>query len=117
MTVEARFIHGTPRMVDYTPGTAKTGGSVIVVGDIPLVAHRDIAANEKGALASGGGVYEMTAGEAIAAGKIVYWKAADGKVTETAGDGSIFGYLEPDSSSSNDGDLVRVIHMPNKTSI
>jgi predicted RecA/RadA family phage recombinase len=99
-------------MVDYTPSSAVTGGTVVVVGDLPLVAHRDIAADEQGALAAGGGVYEMTAGEAIAAGKKVWWNDSTNKVVETSTSNKVFGYLEADSSAAADGDTVRVIHMP-----
>ena len=81
----ATFRHGNPVMVDHTPGSGVTAGDVIVTGDTPRIAHRDIAANALGALASGGGVYDMTADAAIAADKKVYWNASASKVTETAG--------------------------------
>lgn len=112
--MDAKFVHGTQnvRMVDYTPSSAVTGGTVVVVGDLCLVAHRDIAADEQGALAAGGGVYEMTAGEAIAAGKKVYFDASSDKLVETSTGNKVFGYLEPDSSSTTDGDTVRAIHDP-----
>jgi len=110
--MNATFKHGTPRMVDHTPGSAVTGGSVVVVGDLPLIAHRDIAASEQGALAAGGGVYEMTAGEAIATGKKVWWKAATSKLSETSTDGSVIGYVVDGTSASADGDKVNVLHMP-----
>lgn len=112
--MDAKLVHGgqNVRMVDYTPGSAVTGGTVVVVGDLPLVAHRDIAASEKAALAAGGGVYEMTAGEAIAAGKKVYWNDTSNKLVETASSNKVFGYLEADSSAAADGDTVRVIHAP-----
>ena len=120
--MDAKFIHGTPWMVDYTPSTDVSGGDVVEVGDLPLVAHRDIDADidEKGALAAGGGVYEMTAGEAIAAGKQVYWNATTERVYDADKTGSgtsgepVFGYVEPDSSATAAGDTIRVMHMPIK---
>lgn len=112
---DAIFKHGTPRMVDYTPGSAVTGGSVVVIGDLPLVAHRDIAASEKGALAAGGGVYEATADAAIAAGKKVYWDDTNNKVTETSTSNKVFGYLVDDTTASADGDTVSVLHVPQAT--
>ena len=112
--VDAKFVHGTPhvQMMDYTPSSAVTGGSVVVVGDRPLIAHRDIAADEQGALAAGGGVYEVMAGEAIAAGKLVYWDDTNKKVIETKSTNTTFGYMEADSSASADEDMVRVHHVP-----
>jgi len=106
------LISGSPRMVDYTPGTAKTGGSVIVIGVNPYVAHRDIAANELSALAARGGVYSATADGALAEGVKVYWDAATNKVTATAGANKHFGYIAPGSSASGDGSTVSVIHAP-----
>ncbi len=108
----ATFRHGRPLMCDYTPGSAVTAGDVVVVDDIPCVAHVDIAASALGALAVVGGVYEMTAAAAIVAGSKVYWDAAAEKVTETAASNKIFGYIAPGSSSAADGDAVQVIHQP-----
>lgn len=112
MANQAVFKHGTPRMVDYTPGSATQGGDVVVVGDLPLIAHRDIAANEQGALAAGGGVYECTAGEAIAAGKKVWWDDTNNKLVETATGNKVFGYLVDGSSAAADGDKVQALHLP-----
>lgn len=116
--MDAKMIHGTQnvRMLDYTPsGAAVTGGTVVVVGDLALVAHRDIADGEQGALAAGGGVYECTADAGISAGSKVYWDDTNDKVTETSTGNKVFGYLESDSSSTADGDAVRVLHMPEAT--
>ena len=110
--MDAIFVSGDPNMVDYTPGSAKTGGTVIVVGDLPFIAHRDIAANELGALAAGGGVYDVIAGEAIAAGKRVYWDDTANKVVETSSGNTGFGYVIPGSSAAQDGDTIRVLHQP-----
>jgi len=109
---EVTYRYGTVQTVHHTPGSAVDGGSVIVIGDIPHIAHRDIAANEKGALAISGGVYDMTAGEAIAAGKKVWWDNTNNKVVETATGNKVMGYLTDDTSASADGDTVRVRHMP-----
>ena len=48
---EATFVHGNPVMVDYTPsGTTVSAGQVVVVNGYPLIAHKDIADGELGAL-------------------------------------------------------------------
>jgi predicted RecA/RadA family phage recombinase len=109
---QADFKHGTPRMLDHTPGSAVNGGDVVVVGDRPLIAHRNIAAGELGALAAGGGVYQCVAGEAIAAGKKVWWNDTTNKLVETSTGNKAFGYLADDSSAAADGDLVLAHHVP-----
>ncbi len=109
---DATFKHGTTRMVDHTPSSAVTGGTVVLLTDIPLVAHRDIAANEKGALAAGGGVYEMTADGAIPEGSLVYWDDINKKVTLTSTANKQFGYVVDGTSASADGDKVNVLHCP-----
>lgn len=111
--MEARFVAGNPLMVDYTPSGAPVAlGEVVVVGDTVLVCHRPIADGALGAVAACGGVYEMTAGEAIAAGKKVYFNTTTNKLVETASGNKLFGFLPPDESASADGDTVRAVHMP-----
>ena len=109
----ATFRHGNPVMVDHTPGSGVTAGDVIVTGDTPRIAHRDIAANALGALASGGGVYDMTADAAIAADKKVYWNASASKVTETAGSNKLFGTTV--EASAADADVILCRHAPEVT--
>ena len=71
--------------VDYTPGSAVSLGDVIVQNTLVGVALHDIASGEKGALAVEG-IFDFTktagSGEAIAAGKAVYWDVADGVAKE-----------------------------------
>jgi len=66
--------------IDYTPSAAVSAGDVIVQGELVGVATRDIAANEKGALAVVG-VFDFpkaTGGStAIPVGSDVYWDVAD----------------------------------------
>jgi len=117
---QANFRHGDPLMVDYTPSSAVNAGDVVVISNYPLIAHQDIAANALGAVAAGGGVYEMTAGEALNAGEKVYWDDTNNKVKKTPGVGETYyhlGRLSPDSSASADGDTVRVIHDPDGSTV
>lgn len=111
----ATFVHGECRMVDYTPGSAVTAGQVIEIGQRAYVAHNAIEASRLGALSAYGGVYDMTAGEALTAGEEVYVTISSGKLFDatgaTTGDPH-FGYVVPSSSASADGDTVRVVHMP-----
>lgn len=88
MPFEARFLHGDPLMVDYTPGAAVAAGTVVVQGSVVGVAHNDIAANALGALAIGGGVYEFAKASggstAIGVGVQVYWDDTNNVATATA---------------------------------
>ena len=88
---QATFRHGSPVMVDYTPGSAVTAGDVIVTSTTPRIAHLDIASGVLGALAAEGGVYEVTGDAAIAADKKVYWDDTNNKVTETSTSNKVFG--------------------------
>lgn len=107
--MQAKLYHGTPLMVDHTPGSAVSAGDVVVQGDIPMVAHADIAANRKGALAAGGGVYQVVADGAIAVGKYVVWDDTNNKVSLTAS-GKRFGFNL--TAAAADGDLIYVKHEP-----
>ena len=97
--MSAFLFHGSPTMVDHTPTSAVAAGDVVTVGDEIRIAHRDIAANELGALAlgHGNGVYRVPkatgASSAIAAGKKVYWDATNEVVTTADGSGAnkVFG--------------------------
>lgn len=119
--MEATFKQGNPLMVDHTPTSAISAGDVVVINSIPFVAHKDIAANEKGALAMGGGVYELTADAGtIEPGDKVYWDDTANKITEvdTSGDvNAMFGFVLPDSDPSADGEKVLVKHDPDGTAI
>lgn len=88
----ATFRHGDPVFVDYTPATAVNAGDVIVTNDTPRVAHLDIPANVLGALAAGGGVYEIVCDVATPADKKMYWDPVNHWVTATAGALKPFGY-------------------------
>ena len=109
---EATFWHGNPHYVDHTPGSAVAAGQVIVAGDSVYVAHVDIAANEKAAVAAFGGSYKVTADGALSGGVQVYWDNGAKKVTATAAGNERFGFVHPDSSSAADGDMIYVTHDP-----
>lgn len=102
------FYHGDPVKVDYTPGSAVTAGDVVALGDVVGIAHTDIAANAKGALAISDGVYKGVGDGVIAAGKRVYWDAGAGKVTLTAGANKYLGISA--SACGGDGQAITVFH-------
>jgi len=91
----ATLVHAG-RTVDYTPGTAKTAGDVVVQGNLVGVCNVDIAANALGAL-SVEGVFNFpkAAGgsTAIAVGVPVYWDVAEGvaKADDESGANKLIG--------------------------
>ena len=81
--------------IDYTPGTAVTGGDVIVIGEIVAVATRAIAADAKGSVTVEGVVRfpkAETSGSAITAGAKCYWDATNSVITTTASTHKVAGY-------------------------
>jgi predicted RecA/RadA family phage recombinase len=101
-------------MIDYTPGTAKAAGTVVVVGGVSgltnVVVHVDIAAGELAAAAAGGGVYDMVCAGAYALGAKVYWDDAAKKVTSVNTNG-VFGYMAEGSAAGGSA-VAKVIHDP-----
>lgn len=108
--MEATFVHGNPLMIDYTPSAPIDAGMVVVTNDTVRIAHRAIAANELGSLASFGGVYRCVGDGVIAADKKVYWDNTANKVTLTAGTNKVFGVTA--TACAGDGETCLVVHMP-----
>ncbi|PHR99586.1 MAG: hypothetical protein COA78_24775 [Blastopirellula sp.] len=112
---EAEYVTGDVLMVDYTPptDTAVAAGEVVIIGDTPRIAHRAIEANPTGqnALAASGGIYKVPKdGNAIAAGKKVYWDDTNDQITETASTHKVIGYTV---SASLAGDTHQdIVQMP-----
>lgn len=110
----AIFKHGSPVMVDYTPGADVAAGDVIVINDSVRIAHRDIPSGTLGALAAFGGVYQFprVAATAIGDGVRVYWDATAHKVTNTAAAGANkqIGFTVGASLSADT--VQRVFHSP-----
>ena len=75
-------------LVDYTPGSTVTAGSVVVQGELVGVANLDIPAGRLGAITVTG-VFDFPKGaEAVTAGANVYWDVADGVATTDADSGT-----------------------------
>lgn len=96
--MEATFRHGDPVMVDYTPSGADVdAGDVVLIGNTTgltcAVAHSDIADGDKGALAAGGGVYELTNLDNAATGAKVWWDDSANKATTTSTNNAQFGFV------------------------
>ncbi len=101
---DAIFKHGDPTMMDFTPDSDVAAGDVVVEGNAPFVAHLPILANETGAIATGGGSYEMTSSEAIDIGEFVYFANDTVNVSQ---DGVGFGVAETETANSNETLTVR----------
>jgi predicted RecA/RadA family phage recombinase len=112
MAFEAQLLNGDPLKVDHTPAAAVSAGAVVVVGELPLVATQDIAANALGALNHGNAVYRCAkeAPLVIAIGALVYWDDANNRVTTTAGALKKFGYAAKAGASADT--YLEVIHKP-----
>lgn len=111
---EALLRQGIPRFMDYTPtGGNVTAGTVVVLGNTVGVscgiAHQDIENNRLGALAIGGGVYEVTMLTNIAPYTKVFWDDTNNKVVSTT---TLipFGVLHEGNTGANT--LVRCEHDP-----
>lgn len=73
---------------DYTPGSAKTAGDMVVIGNRALPLYVNLAANELGALALEGIFDVPKETGAIALGSEVYWQADGTPVTGDASSGA-----------------------------
>ncbi len=110
--MDARFLSGEPLTVPYIPGSDVAAGAVVVIGDAAFIADTAIKANATGVLSIGGGVYTVVSGEAIAAGKKVYWNDSTNKVVETATTGKCLGVLCPGESASGADEEILIFHFP-----
>lgn len=113
--MEASYRHGHPVMIDYTPGANIAAGQVVLLGNTAGltcgVAHNDIVSGELGAIAGGGGVYDVMVAGNYAAWTKVYWDDGNAKLTTTSTNMSQFGYTVEASPAANS--VVAVLHVPN----
>jgi predicted RecA/RadA family phage recombinase len=80
----AKMVQSPGDVLDYTPVAAVTAGDVIVVGNIPMIAPLDIAANALGALDCSN-LYDVPkTSDMFSAGDAVYWDVDGTPVTGTA---------------------------------
>ena len=107
------------RHVDYTPGTAKNAGDVVVQGENVGVVVNPIDAGRLGSLQMEGvedWPKDTGSGTAITAGTLLYWNAGSSIVSTSSGDGKAIGCgIEKDDGvcASDDDETVRVLHRPN----
>lgn len=82
------LLYSDDSAIDYTPGSAVTGGDVVVQGNVVGIAAVDIAANALGSLTVEGIFKVPKITGAITAGAPVYWNTTADPVTGTAGTGA-----------------------------
>lgn len=113
---DATFRHGEPRMIDYTPAAGDiTAGDVVLLGNLTGltcgIAHSDIANTKLGALAAGGGVYDVVNLNNAATYARVYWDASTNKVTTVSTNMAMFGFIVDDGGGGANS-TCRVLHHP-----
>lgn len=71
---------------DHTPGSNVAAGSVVLMGEVVGVALADITANQTGPVQVSG-VWELPklSTDVVTQGAILYWDAANTRLTVTAG--------------------------------
>lgn len=117
---EATLRHGNPVMVDYTAGADIVAGEVIVgpsivanttaAGLTTVIAHKAIANTELGAVAAGGGVYDVKVDSNYVAWTKVYWDVVNDVLTTTSTNNAQFGYTVEAAAAANA--VVKVLHDP-----
>ncbi len=106
--------HGDPTFQDYTPSANVAAGDVVLLGNTGGlscgIAHMPIANAVLGALAIGGGIYDVVGIGNYAAWTKVWWDAANSKVTTTCTTNALFGYTLAQMTAANA--TVEVLHNP-----
>jgi predicted RecA/RadA family phage recombinase len=110
-TMQAVFKMGDYETVDHTPSGDLSAGTVVVLGDKAYICHRDIAADELGALASRGGVYSVLAdggsgGDAWSQGDKLWWDDSGNKATASATSNVPLGWAAADKAETDTEALV-----------
>ncbi len=116
MAFEATFRHGDPTFMDYTPAAGNiAGGQVVLLGNTAGltcgIAHLPITNAVLGAIAVGGGIYDVVMLTNIAPYTKVYWDDTNNKVVSTSTNNATFGFLLAGNTGANA--TVECLHVPN----
>jgi hypothetical protein len=113
---EAIMRHGDPLMIDYTPAAGNVAaGQVLLAGNLTgltcVIAHVDLVNNVRGAVAAGGGVYEVTNLNNAANYAKVWWDDTNNKATTVSTNNALLGFVVRDGGGgANTACLVK--HWP-----
>ena len=113
---EATFRHGNPVMIDYTPAAgALAAGEVVLLGNTTGIAcgvtHLPIANSTLGAVAAGGGIYDVINLNNAANYATVYWDTSTNKVTTVSTNMALFGYIV-ENGGGGANTTCRALHNP-----
>lgn len=113
---DTTFRHGDPTMIDYTPSSGNVAtGQVVLLGNTTGltcgIAHRPITNNVLGALAAGGGVYDVVNLDNAANYAKVWWDDSGNKVTTTSTNNALFGFIVTDGGGGANS-TARALHVP-----
>jgi hypothetical protein len=114
---QAIFRHGDPVMIDFTPGAGDiNAGTVVLLGNTTGlatgIAHVDLPNTKLGALAAGGGVYEVVNLNNAANYAKVWWDNTNKKVTTTSTNNAQVGFIVRDGAGGANSKCL-VLHAPN----
>lgn len=113
---EATLRAGEPIMIDYTPSSGDlAAGQVILVGNTTgltcAITHGIISNNALGAVAAGGGIYDVVNLNNAAVGAKVYWDDTNNKVTTTSTNNALFGFVVANGAGGANS-TCRALHFP-----
>jgi hypothetical protein len=119
---DTTYRHGNPVMIDYTPSGGNVAvGQVVLIGSVTantagtgalaMIAHRPITNNTLGALAGGGGVYDVVNLNNAANGAKVYWEDTNNKVTTVSTNNALFGFIVTNGGGGANS-TARALHKP-----
>lgn len=116
MSFEATFRSGEPVTINYTPSSGNVAaGQVVLVGNTAGltcgIAHTPITNNTLGALAAGGGIYDVVNLDNAANGTKVYWDDTNNKVTTTSTNNALFGFVVTGGAGGANS-TCRALHFP-----
>lgn len=108
---------GDPRFVDYTPSSGNlAAGAVVLLGNTAGltcgIAHEPIVNNILGALAIGGGIYDVTNLNNAANYAKVWWDNSAKKVTTVSTNNALFGFVVT-GGGGGANTTCRALHAPN----
>jgi hypothetical protein len=95
---DTTFDHGEYTTVNYTPASGNiSAGQVVLLGNTAGmtcgIAHHDITNSTLGALAAGGGHYDVVNLNNSANYAKVYWDDTNNKVTSVSTNNALFGFI------------------------